>query len=231
MAGLVALVLLMVWLAVRSVVSPSKRVTRGPTVAQEARQSARGSQVAMTRRSAQHGAILRTGNGNGKPPPDPLIGMLTSLGFKKGEAVAWAAHVQGVTSEARIGEVLRRHGDLLLASRKVKAGMPTTSTLAALARNGCDRTAHEVAAEHSVDEGAIERGLGEIRALVEAAEDIGTGTLICDEVTGEVRDRIGSGLPSWLQDRGGPKAMLTALDRRSGKLYDDLMMVAMERAS
>lgn len=163
------------------------------------------------------------------PPPDPLIGMLTSLKYTRGEAVAWAAQVQGETSEARITEVLRRHGELLLQIRKQKAGMPSTATLTALVRQGCDKTAQEVAEEQCVDAGAIEEELGLIRAHAEGAEDLGTGTLIMDENTGEVVHRIGSGLPGWLQDRGGSKAILAALDKRSGKLWDDLNMLAIER--
>ena len=107
--------------------------------------------------------------------------------------------------------------------------MPSTATLTALVRQGCDKTAQEVAAEQGVDLKAVEDVLGEIRAHAEGAEDVGTGTLIVDEFTGEVIHRIGSGLPGWLQDRGGSKAILAALDKRSGILWDDLNMLAIER--
>lgn len=164
-----------------------------------------------------------------QPPADPLIGMLQSLGFKRSEAVSWAAHVQGSTPEGRIADVLRQHGDHLLAHRKIKAGMPTVATLTALSRHGCEKTAREVAREQGIDADALEEELAQIRAYAEAAEGLGTGALICDSETGEVKDRIGSGLPGWLQDRGGAKEILAALNRRSGKLYDDLVMLAVEQ--
>ena len=164
-----------------------------------------------------------------KPLVDPLIGMLQSLGFKRAEAISWAAHVQGPTPEARIAEVLRQHGDFLLASRKVKAGMPTVATLTALSRNGCEKMAIEVAAEQGIDATRLDGELAQIRAYAEAAEGLGTGMLICDSEPGEVMDRIGSGLPGWLQDRGGAKEILAALNKRSGKLYDDLVMLAIEQ--
>lgn len=64
-----------------------------------------------------------------------------------------------------------------------------------------------------------------VRAYADGCADMGVGMLL-----GEERGfrRIKSGLPAWLQNLGGPKQLLRALDRRSGPLFTTIRDLAWE---
>ena len=67
--------------------------------------------------------------------------------------------------------------------------------------------------------------LWRVRALADGCQDMGVGMLIGREGSFH---RVGSGLPVWLQNIGGPKQILKALDRRAGPLFDTVLDRAWE---
>lgn len=67
--------------------------------------------------------------------------------------------------------------------------------------------------------------LWRVRAYADGCADMGVGMLLGEE--GHFR-RIKSGLPVWLQNIGGPKAILKALERRSGGLFSTVLDLAWE---
>lgn len=68
--------------------------------------------------------------------------------------------------------------------------------------------------------------LWRVRAYADGCTDMGVGILVAN---GNAVRRVGSGLPVWLQNLGGPKRILKALERRSGNLFSQVVDLAWEK--
>jgi len=112
MAGLVALILLMIWLAVRSALGLPRQRTPAARRLKVARSAAQDIKATTGMRSSTEGPILPIGDtdrGTTTTPIDPILITLVKMGFTKSEARRWAANTPGEDHGERLRQIFQQY--------------------------------------------------------------------------------------------------------------------------